>query len=115
MGTSRRGLPALLIVALAVAWLGCGTGGAVPDSKIVSALHLQKTSRGYEMGGDPFCTIVDLLNDGGEVRQASDQGGRAFVIASPDGEIGVLARPPFAPMCTHKAKDALKKLERKQG
>jgi hypothetical protein len=114
MDASRRALAALLIVAVALVGAGCATGSSVSDSEIVAALHLQKTSRGYEMGGDPFCTIDQLLNDGDEVQEASDQGGHDFVIPSPNGEIGVLARPPFAPDCTHRARDALKKLERKQ-
>ena len=64
------------------------------------------------MSGDPFCTIDRLLNDAGEVEEASDQRGETFVIASPNGEIGVLARRPFAPDCTRRARSALKRLER---
>jgi hypothetical protein len=115
MTTLRRGVAASLIVAVALAWAGCGDGSSISDSKIVAALDLKQTTRGYEIGGDPFCTVVELLNDGGEVAQASDEGGHDFVIASPDGEIGVIAKPPFAPDCTHRARDALKKLVRKEG
>ncbi len=114
MTALRRGVAASLIVAVALAWAGCGDGTSISDSKIVAALDLKETGRGYEIGGDPFCTVVELLNDSGEVEQAADQGGRDFVIASPDGEVGVLAKPPFAPDCTHRARDALKHLERKQ-
>jgi hypothetical protein len=64
-------------------------------------------------GGDPFCTVDELLNEADEVEQASDPRGRDFLIASPNGEIGVLARRPFAPDCTRRAKDALKRLARK--
>jgi hypothetical protein len=115
MATLHRGLAALLSVALALAWVGCGTASSISDSQIVKSLGLQQTAGGYEIGGDPFCTITDLLNGVDEVQQASDQGGHQFVIASPNGEVGVLAKPPFAPDCTHRARDALKKLARKQG
>ena len=67
------------------------------------------------MGGDPFCTVDELLNDGGEVDGAGSNGGQDFVIASPNGEVGVLARRPFAPDCTKRADDALKRLSRKSG
>src|SRR5215211_6954188 len=107
MDASRRGHAALLLVAVALVGAGCAAGSSVSDSEIVAALHLQKTARGYEMGGDPFCRID-------EFQEANDQSGHDFVIASPDARIGVLARPPFAPDCTRRARDALKKLERKQ-
>ena len=112
----RHALVALLAFALAVGGgAGCGDGQSTPDAKIVSALELEQTNRAYRMGGDPFCTVDDLLNDRDEVDQASDEAGRDFLIASPDGEIGVLARRPFAPDCTRQAKDALKRLARKSG
>jgi len=114
MDASRWGHAALLLVAVALVGAGCAAGSSVSDSEIVAALHLQKTARGYEMGGDPFCRIDELLNDVGEVQEANDQSGHDFVIASPDARIGVLARPPFAPDCTRRARDALKKLEQKQ-
>jgi hypothetical protein len=115
MTALRRGVAASLIVAVALAGAGCGNGSSISDPKIVAALDLEQTARGYEVGGDPFCTIVELLNDGDEVERASDRRGGDFVIASPDGQVGVLAEPPFAPDCTRRARDALKHLERKQG
>src|SRR3954453_1357540 len=100
MASARRGLVALLILALALAWTGCSTGGSsIDDSEIISALNLKKASSGYEMNGDPFCRIDDLLNDVDEVNGASDQKGVDFLIAAPGGEVGVLAHPPFAPAC----------------
>jgi hypothetical protein len=104
---------ALLVAALAFAAGGCGSGSSTPDSEIVRALDLKQAGQGYEIDGDPFCTIDELLNDGDEVDQASDEQGEAFLIASPDGKVGVLARRPFAPDCTRRAKDALKRLARK--
>lgn len=105
---------ALSVLALAVGGAGgCDTGQTTPDSKIVSALDLKQGGHAYEIGGDPFCTVDRLLNDGDEVQQANDKPGGDFLIASPDGEIGVLARRPFAPDCLRRAKDALRRLARK--
>jgi hypothetical protein len=100
--------------ALGLSAAGCSSSGSgISDSKIVAALSLKQTSRGYEMGGDPFCTVTQLLNDGDEVAAADDQAGKAgFVIASPDGQVGVLAQRPFAPDCSRRAEDQLKRLER---
>ncbi len=94
---------------------GCGgAGGGISDSKLVEALDLKQTDRGYEVGGDPFCAVEELLNDGDEVSQASDDAGAAvFVITGPDGDVGVVAKRPFAPDCTRKAKHRLKRLELK--
>ena len=84
---------------------GCGTGSGVSDSKIVEALDLKQTDRGYEMGGDPFCTI-----DAAAQRRRRGLGGRrssgaaGFVIAGPDGEVGVVAQRPFAPDCTRRGR-----------
>ena len=109
----RRPTPALLAAALALVACGCGSGSSTPDDEIIRALDLKQAGHGYEIGGDPFCTVDELLNDGDEVDQASDEPGRDFLIASQDGEIGVLARRPFAPDCTRRAKDALRRLARK--
>lgn len=114
MAGVRRGLVVLVILAAFVAWAGCGSvaGDSVDDSQIISALNLKKASSGYEMDGDPFCRIDDLLNDVDEVNSASKQKGIDFVIAAPNGVAGVLAHPPFAPRCKREATDALKKLAR---
>jgi hypothetical protein len=102
----------IAVAALAFSTSGCGTGSSVSDSKISTALELKRAGGGYEMGGDPFCAIDRLLNDAGEVEEASDQRGDSFVIASPNGEVGVLARRPFAPDCARRARSALKRLAR---
>jgi hypothetical protein len=106
---------ALFAFALAVGGAGgCGPGQTTtPDSKIVSALDLKQGGHAYEINGDPFCAVDRLLNDGDEVQQANDKPGADFLIASPNGEIGVLARRPFAPDCLRRAQDALKRLARK--
>jgi len=109
----RRSTLAVQLAALALAAGGCGSGSSTPDSEIVEALNLKQAGQRYEIGGDPFCAIDELLNDSDEVDQASGDRGRDFLIASPDGEIGVLARRPFAPDCTRRAKDDLRRLARK--
>ena len=109
----RRPTLALLAAALALAAAGCGSGNSTPDSEIVKALGLKQAGQGYEIGGDPFCAVDELLNDGDEVDGAGGEGGQSFPIASPDGEIGVLARRPFAPDCARRAKDDLKRLAKK--
>lgn len=113
MASARRGLVALPILALALVWAGCGSSGsAIDDSQIISALNLKKTSTGYEMHGDPFCRIDELLNNLDEVKQAQRQKGSNFVIAAPQGKAGVVAHPPFAPSCKKEAQAELKKLAR---
>jgi hypothetical protein len=120
--TRRAGSLAVLAGALACASLlavaaaGCGGGSGVSDSKIVNALHLKQTGDRYEMGGDPFCTIDQLLNGIDEVHQADDHpGAGGFVIAAPKETVGVLAQRPFAPNCTRQAKEGLKHLEKQSG
>jgi len=109
-----RYLVVLLVLAVALGGVGgCGTGQSTPDSRIVSALDLKRGKRVYELGGDPFCTVEALLNDADEVEQASNEEGQGFVIASPNGEVGVLARRPFPLDCSRRAKDDLKRLARK--
>ena len=104
---------ALLGAALVLAAGGCGSGSSTPDSEIVRALDLKRAGGAYAIGGDPFCVVDDLLNDSDEVDGASGDGGQSFLIASPDGEIGVIARKPFAPDCTRGARDDLRRLAKK--
>ena len=114
MAGVRPGLVVLLLLAGALAWAGCSTvaGSSTDDSEIISALHLKKSDGGYEINGEPFCRIDQLLNDVGEVNSASEEKGINFVIAAPNGEVGVVAHPPFAPNCKREAEAALKKLTR---
>jgi hypothetical protein len=115
MAAARRGLVAPLILLLALVWAGCSTvtsSSSTDDSQIVKALNLTKSGSGYVMGGNPFCRIEQLLNDGNEVEDATSQPGRDDVLAAHDGEVGVVVRQPFAPSCSHQAQDALKRLAR---
>jgi hypothetical protein len=104
-------LAAALTAVAVLAAAGCGAGSSTSDSKIVDGLGLKRTADGYEMAGNPFCTVVDLLNDPSEVSDASGKKGKEFAIASPDGTVGIVAKKPFAPSCIRKAKDGLRKLE----
>jgi hypothetical protein len=111
MASWRRGLAALLILVLAMAWAGCSGGGSsIDDSQIIAALKLKQSSSGYEMKGDPFCRIDEILNDVDEVKSAARKKGSDFVIAAPKGEAGVVARAPFAPACKRQAQTELKQL-----
>jgi hypothetical protein len=112
--TPRRVAATLAGLAVAVVGAGGCGGAGIPDLRIVNALNLEQTGRGYEMGGDPFCTIAQLLNDADEVSQADAHPGAAgFVIAGRGGEVGVLARRPFAPDCSRRAERALTRLSRR--
>src|SRR5690242_6448973 len=111
MASARRGLVGLLILGFALICVGCGSSGSsIDDSQIISALNLKKASSGYEMNGDPFCRIDELLNDVDEVKHAAHQKGTSFVIAAPKGEAGVVAHAPFAPACKRQAQAELKQL-----
>lgn len=111
MASALRGVAALSILAMALIWAGCSSSGSsIDDSEIISALNLKKASSGYEMNGDPFCRIDQLLNDVNEVKAAGHKKGSNFVIAAPNGEAGVVAHPPFAPACKRQAQAGLKKL-----
>src|SRR5215210_699203 len=102
---ARPLLAILLASGLAGIGTGCSAEQTASDSEIVRALNLKDAGKSYEMGGDPFCRIDDLLNEPGEVEDADRAGGHDFVIASPNGEVGVQAHPPFAPDCARRAKD----------
>jgi hypothetical protein len=117
MAGARRGLVAVFLLAGVLVWAGCSTvaSDSIDDSQIISALHLKKSANGYEMNGEPFCRVDQLLNDVDEVNSAGQKKGLDFVIAAPHGEAGILAHPPFAPACQRQATDALKKLARKSG
>jgi hypothetical protein len=112
---ARKRFAAAVTAAALFAVAGCGAGSSISDSKIVDALGLEQTSQGYQMGDNPFCTVVELLNDSGEVSSTSDDSGKEFEISAPKGTVGILVRKPFAPTCERKAKAGLKKLERTTG
>ena len=80
MAGGRTGFAVLLILVSALVWAGCSASGdSIDDSQIISALDLKEAGSGYEMNGDPFCRIDDLLNDVDEVNSAADEKGIDFV------------------------------------
>jgi hypothetical protein len=104
---------AVSLVLIGGAVVGCGSSESTSDAKIAKALDLKRAGGAYVIE-DTFCTVGELLNDSDEVEQA-DGGGASFLIASPDGEIGILAQRPFAPKCTRKAENDLKRLAGRSG
>jgi hypothetical protein len=104
---------ALPLAVLAVAAAGCGSNSSTPDSDMVRALNLTPAGQGYEVGDDPFCVVGELLNDGDEVDGASGDQQESFVIASPNGEIGIVALKPFPPDCAQQARKDLRRLARR--
>src|SRR5687767_809609 len=74
----RRPTLALFAAAVALAAGGCGSGSSITDTEIVKALDLKQAGQGYEIGGDPFCAVDELLNDGDEVDGAGGDGGQSF-------------------------------------
>lgn len=109
---SRSGcLVALMLGITALTALGgCGGGGGgVPDSKIRSALGMKSIQGHLAIQDNPFCSTTKLLNDVGEVKDASSSG---RVIASRDHSVGVEVIKPFAPGCRNFAERKLDKLAR---
>jgi hypothetical protein len=105
----RLALAALLATGTVAAG-ACGTEQSTSDAKIVKALDLEPAGGTYRVNGDPFCTVGELLNDADEVESVGDSEDGSFLIASQDGDVGVVAQQPFAPDCTRDVKDGLKRL-----
>ena len=106
---------AALAVALLVGGLlvGCEEGGpSYDDKQIADRLNLERSGKGYAIDGDPFCEVErNLLNDSDEVGSAADEDKLGLVIASPEGNVGIVAVPPFAPDCEKGAKKKLNRLD----
>jgi hypothetical protein len=110
---------AILVTVAAVVIAAAGCGGdeettRFGDDKIVDTLDLQKSDGGYAIGGDPFCEVdSNLLNDADEVDKAKDRNDLNLMLASHEGNVGVIGVPPFAPDCRQKAERQLNKLDPK--
>ncbi len=110
MSPSGRLVALLLGITALTALGGCsGGGGGVPDSKIRSALQMKSVQGHLAIKDNPFCSTTKLLNDVGEVRDASSSG---RVIASRDHTVGVEVIKPFAPGCRNFAERKLDMLAR---
>ena len=100
MADARLGLAALLIVAFVLVLAGCSTvsGNSADDSEIVSALNLKRVGGGYEMNGDPFCRVDDILNDVDEVKRRGRAEGRRLRDRRAPGPGGRPRAPPVRPI-----------------
>lgn len=111
----RRGASLAVITATlaAVVFTACGTDPPrYQDERIIDRLDLEKTEAGYAIDGDLFCEVdKKLLNDADEVEAVADKDQLGLVIASRQGNVGVLGMPPFAPDCADEAKKKLDKLD----
>jgi hypothetical protein len=112
---AHRGGAALAIGLIALVGLAsCGSDETTfSDNKIVEKLNLSKPEggNGYLFDGDAFCEIDhNLLNDAGEIDSASKDR-NALVIASREGNVGVIGTPPFAPDCKDRVQHKLNRLD----
>jgi len=111
----RRQRIALGLAGIATLLVGCGGGSDVHygDKQIVDKLGLEETGKGYAIDGDPFCEIDGrLLNDADEVGKVEDQKKPVgLVIASREGNVGVIGLVPFAPDCRDTATKKLNRLD----
>lgn len=107
---ARAGIPGVALLA-AVALIGCGEEDtSFGDQRIVDSLKLERLDSGYAIGGDPFCSVNNLLNDRDEVDMALDDVD-APVVTSREGNVGIEAVPPFGPDCQRQARKRLNKLD----
>lgn len=114
--SARRPIASVVAAAIVLGLcLVAGCGGeetSFKDATIVDRLDLKRSEGGYAIGGDPFCEVESqLLNASGEVSGAEDEDKLGLVIASREGNVGVLGVPPFAPDCRDRAKRKLNGLD----
>jgi len=101
----------MAVVALAIA--ACGEESEkFSDGKIADAAGVE----GGAVDKDPFCKIDDYLNDSGEIEEAADdKKAKGSIIASKEGNVGVVVADPtiFADDCAEKVRAGLDKLDPK--
>lgn len=104
-----------LIATTGASLVACGEEGAsYGDKQIADKLNLDESENGYAIDGDPFCEVEGkLLNDADEVSSAADKDKLGLVIASAQGNVGIIGVPPFAPDCKDTAKKKLNRLDPK--
>ena len=96
-----------------MALAGCGGDETFyRDAKIIDKLNLEKTDDGYAIDGDAFCQVERrLLNSAADVDRAAERDELGLVIASREGNVGVVGIPVFNPDCAEDAKRKLNKLD----
>jgi hypothetical protein len=112
MGGRGRALIAAWVLTALVAGCGDDDGKRYSDDKIVEAVHLEESLDGdaYAIDGDPFCEVdKKLLNDADEVEDAA--GDDTLVVASREGNVGVVGTGAFAHNCQVTARKRLNKLD----
>jgi hypothetical protein len=115
---ARRGGVVVVIGLIAALWLAsCGGGSDTrySDRQIIDKLNLRDDQaadlNAYLLGHDAFCAVSKkLLNDSGEVESAAD-GKRSLVIASREGNVGVVGVPVFPRDCKDVVEKKLNKLD----
>ena len=102
-----------VLVAAVLAFGGCGDDPVrYSDEKIVDRLNLEKSEHGYAVDGDIFCEVKrNLLNDSGQVDEALDDEELGLVIASTEGNVGVVGVPVFSPDCKDEVKKKLNRMD----
>jgi hypothetical protein len=104
-----------LIAALGLASCGGDSDTRYSDKQIIDKLNLRDDDAAdgsaYLLGHDAFCAVSrKLLNDSDEVESAAD-GKRSLVIASREGNVGVVGVPVFPRDCKDVVEKKLNKLD----
>jgi hypothetical protein len=114
----RRGPTALTVTAtiLALAVAGCGEEPKrYSDDKIIDKLNLEKLEgeTDFTMKDDVFCVVSkQLLNTADEVEAASDdKDTRSLVVASREGNVGIVGVPIFPNDCQETVRKKLSRLD----
>ena len=101
--------------AVALAAAGCGSSedeGKLSDAKVESALNIQKSSTGLQVGSNAFCAIDRILNDSDEVSGLKKSEKSLAIVAKGD-VVGVVVITPFAKACQRQVLKDLNALARK--
>ena len=109
-----RGHFALLLTVTSAALAGCGDDDdkRYSDARIVDKLNLEEVEgqKDYAIDGDLFCSVErKLLNNRSEVEDADEE--TDLVVASREGNVGVIGVPVFAGDCAEEARKKLNKLD----
>jgi hypothetical protein len=109
-------LVAISVVGVSVAIVACGGDDdkRYGDTKIVDKLNLEDVEgqKDYAIDGDLFCSVErNLLNTRSEVEDAIEADEIGLVVASREGNVGVVGVPVFANDCREDARKKLNRLD----